>query len=242
MKKYLILLILVSAIGVLISGVYLPKNPFLEKEAIFSGEKGEGSREISLNLEKEKLIKWSPFFRIYVLVAGVSGKLQAGKYLLSPSMNIPEIAEKFVKGEAIKEKITIIEGWNLRDIGFYFERKAMFQAEELWEVAGFPAVDYSKAKDLPAPKDFSLDYDFLREKLENIGLEGYLFPDTYEVGEGASIEEIVRKMLDNVDQKLAPYRPALSQGGGAGAGQSIFEVVTMAALGEEEVKAKEDKK
>jgi len=238
MKKFFGFLIILTLSGFFLwQGIYSPKNTSLEKEVIFNIEKGEGSRDIALNLEKEGLIRWGPVLRVYVLIKGVPGKLQAGSYLLSPSMNISEIVEKFVKGEAIKEKIIIIEGWNLRDIGFYLENKGMFQAEELWEIAGFPATDYSKVKDLPTPKDFSSEYDFLEEKPKNIGLEGYLFPDTYETNKMVDIEEIVRKMLNNFDKKLtSELKEEINK-----QGKTIFEIITIASLIEKEVKTKEDK-
>jgi UPF0755 protein len=237
MRKYLILGTLIIVVGFLIFGFYVPKNPFSEKEIIFNIEKGEGSKEIAFNLKKEDLIRDDKLFRFYVLTTGVLGKLQAGTYLLSPSMNIPKIAVKFAEGDVVKEKITIIESWNLREIGFYFENKGMFMAEELWEIAGFPAIDYSKAIDLPKPKDFSQDFEFLKEKPEKVGFEGYLFPDTYEIREGATLEEIVEKMLSNFDKKLtSDLREEI-----ANQGKTIFEIITMASLIEKEVKTKEDR-
>lgn len=209
-KKYLILFIIISILGVLVWTIFFTKDLFSEKEVIFHIEKGESSREIALDLEKEGLIKWGPIFRLYVLTIGVSGNLQAGTYQLSSSMNIPEIVEKFVKGEIAEEKITIIEGWNLRNIGFYFENKGMFQAEELWELVGFPLDPQSQ--------------------------EGYLFPDTYLIRKDASLEEIVKKMQDNFEKKLAPYQNEISA-----AGLTLSEVIIMASLVEKEVKTREDK-
>lgn len=175
MKKYLILLILI--IGIFIWWqIYLPKA-FDLKEIMFRIEKGEGSKEIASNLQESGLIRWGPVFRTYVLITGASNKLQAGTYLLSPSMNLPVITQRFATGDIAKEKITIIEGWNLRDIGFYFENKGMFQVEELWELVGFPLDPKSQ--------------------------EGYLFPDTYEVNLGDPLEKIVDKMLENFDKKTA---------------------------------------
>jgi len=217
--------------------IYLPKNPFSEKEVIFNIEKGQGSKEIAINLEKQGLIKWTPFFRFYVYQKGVSGKLQAGMYQLFPSMNIPQIVEKFIKGDVISEKITIIEGWNLRDIGWYFEGRGMFQAEELFELVGFPLIDYSKTTDLPKPKDFSQKYDFLKDKPKNLNLEGYLFPDTYKLNKGSSVEDVVEKTLENFDKKLTlDLREEIKN-----QKKTIFEIITMASLIEKEVKTKEDK-
>lgn len=196
MKKYLITFIIVLIIGILFFEVFLPIDPDSRKEVLFTVEKGQSSRNIALDLEEKDLIKWSPLFRLYVLTVGISGKLQAGDYFLSPSMNIPEIAEKLAKGDIAREKITIIEGWDLKEIGFYLENKGMFQAEEL--------------------------YDEMSE------LEGYLFPDTYWVKRGISLQEIVKKMQDNFEKKTEGL-------------EVTPEIVIMASLLERELQTIEDK-
>ncbi len=96
--------------------IVLPVSDRGAEETQFSIRKGEGSRGIALNLEKAGLIRWAPMFRIYVLARGIAGDLKAGEYLLSPSMSIPEIADKFIKGEAIKINITIPEGFTVKQI------------------------------------------------------------------------------------------------------------------------------
>lgn len=196
MKKIFIIFIVVLIIGSLFWEIYLPKDSLSKEEVFFNIETGKGSRDIALNLEEQGLIDWAPIFRVYVHIKGIAEKLQAGEYLLSPSMNILEIADKFSKGDVIKEKITIIEGWNLKDIGFSFENKGMFQAEEL--------------------------YDEMAE------LEGYLFPDTYEINRWASLEEIVKKMTDNFESKTKDL-------------EVTPEVVIMASILEKELQIKEDK-
>ncbi len=225
-------------------GIYLAKEPGSSQSVTFLVEKGEGAKEISVNLKKQELIKYSSLFRVYALVQGKAGKLQAGEYELSSAMNIPEIVEKLASGEAIKATITVIEGWNLRDIGNYFEKKGMFTAEELFELVGFPLIDYSKVTGLPPPKDFSGELNFLKDKPKNIGLEGYLFPDTYHINgqrtenNEQKLENIVRKMLTNFGEKLTPdlIKEITNQN------KSIFEIVTMASLIEKEVRIIEDMK
>ncbi len=116
MKKYFVYWIIIIFITILVWQILLPRNPAFQGEIIFTIEKGDGSREIAYNLEKEKLIWFAPTFRIYVLTIGVSGKLQAGSYLLSPSMGLPEIVGKLVRGDIAKRKITIPEGFTLQQI------------------------------------------------------------------------------------------------------------------------------
>jgi len=242
MKKiFLIILLLIfitTGIVYVWSEIYLPIDPNSQEKAVFTIKKGEGAKEISINLKRKRFIKHSSVFRFYVLVKGVSGKLKAGSYSLSKSMNISEMVEKFVSGDVIKKKITIIEGWNLRNIGRYFEEQGVSKEKEFFELVGFPLVDYSQKTDLPKPKDFSKEFEFLRDKPENVGLEGYLFPDTYEISLGETLESIVRKMLRNFDKKLTPeLREEIKK-----QGKTIFEIVTMASLLEKEVQTLEDKK
>jgi len=218
-------------------GIYLPQNN-LGQEEMFLIKKGESVREIAHNLESQNLIKDEIFFILYIFLTGDIKKIQAGEYLISSSQTISEITRKFIKGQTIKEKITIIEGWDMKDIAWYFENRGMFQAEEIFEIAGFPKADYSKTKDLPEPKDFSDEFSFLKDKSKNLGLEGYLFPDTYEINKGERMEEIIRRMLRNFDKKLSlGLRREINQ-----QEKTIFEVIKMASLLEKEVKSFADKK
>ncbi len=233
MKKFLFFLILIFFCFTILFywGIYLPKDFQESREKIFSIEKGQTLFQIAENLAKEDLIKSEYFFELYVLIRGEAKKLKAGEYRLSSSMNIPEIAKKIISGEIVKEKITIIEGWNLRDIGFYFENRGMFRAEEFWELVGFPLVGYSQTTDLPKPKDFSEEFPFLKDKPKNLGLEGYLFPDTYEIKKGETLEALIKKMLQNFDKKLTPeLKEEITK-----QGKTIFEIITMASLIEKEV-------
>jgi len=116
MAKKILIALLATLIGFLFWQVCLPSDINSQEKVIFSIEKGEGSRDIALNLERQGLIGWAPIFRVYVLTIGVSGKQQAGEYLLSPSMNIPEMAQKFTKGEVVTLKLTIPEGFTAEQI------------------------------------------------------------------------------------------------------------------------------
>jgi len=224
-------------------GICLPKDISGTQSQSFLVEQGESLFQISRNLEKEGIIKNKLFFILYVAALSKQTRLQAGEYLLSPSMNIVEVADKIISGDIPREIITIPEGWNLRDIAWYFEQRGMFLAEELFELVGFPLVDYSESVDLSRPKDFSDQFDFLRDKPETLSLEGYLFPDTYFVNEQGTmnneqyIEEIVKKMLTNFDRKLTnELREEIRT-----QGKTIFEITTMASLIEKEVRGLDDK-
>ncbi len=134
MKRTLIFLIIIIALGGFVwQGVYSPKSCCFAEAKLFLIEKGENLFLVAENLEKEDLIKSKCFFEFYVFLKGAQGKLQAGEYSLSSTESSAEIAQKIISGDIAKEEITIIEGWTLKDVGFYFENKGMFQAEELYD-------------------------------------------------------------------------------------------------------------
>jgi len=217
--------------------LYFPKDRHSNEKIVFRVERGESLNSVAEKLAKENLIKSKLAFQVYILLANSTREIKAGKYELSPSLSLAQIANKLVSGETINPKISILEGWTLRDVAQYFEQNGMFQREEIYEVAGFPGIDLSQANDLPPAKDFSEEFSFLKDKPKNVSLEGYLFPDTYEIHEDESVEEIIRKFLRNFERKLTPeIKEEIKK-----QGKSLFEVLTMASILEKELKNYEDK-
>lgn len=229
--KYIITIIIAIILitGFLIwQGVYYPLSPNSSEEKVFLVKRGQDAKEIADSLERAGLIRYSFTFRVYVSISKQSNNLKAGEYNLSPSMTVSEIVDKIISGDMIKKNITIIEGWTIKDIGNYFEKKEVAILEQLID------LDNKERNDNYFKKDFT----FLSDKTDDLGLEGYLFPDTYEFSPEDGLEDIIRMMLDSFDNKLSSELRAdiLSQE------KTIFDIVTMASLIEKEVRTIEDKK
>ena len=185
MRK-LILVILVLAAGLsVLAVIFLPKSFTAEKEVIFIIQKGAGVREIALNLEKENLISWAPLFRIYVFLTGVAANLQAGTYLLSPSMNIPEIAGKLSKGEAAKIKLTFPEGST---------------AEQIYQkLIGVTQIELAQLKNFEGylfPDTYEISYGTSAEEIVKMMTDNFNKKVTLELKEkiknqGRTLEEVV---------------------------------------------------
>jgi UPF0755 protein len=217
--------------GFLVWSVLLPKDFTSKDQIIFNIEKGQGARDISLNLEKAGLIQSGPLFRLYVTTLGVADQLQAGQYKISPSMSLLAIVKAMAEGDVAKETLTVIEGWSLWDIGKYLADRGLFQQKDLWALTGEPASNKTW------PQDFSSQFGFLADKPKNVNLEGYLFPDTYTFKTQTTPESVVLAMLGNFDKKItAEMRAEIKR-----QGKTIFEIVTMASLIEKEVNTYEDK-
>lgn len=192
------------------------------EEVVFKVEKGMGLAEIASQLEKRGLINSEFFFNLAVFGKGVQQRLQAGTYIFSPAMNIAEIVDKLSSGNVAKNRITVVEGWDLNDIALYFEIEGIGPVEEFFEIA---------------KKDFSREFEFLKDKPKTADLEGYLFPDTYEVRNDEDLEAVIKKMLANFGRKLSPELEKEIEN----QGKTLYQIVTMASLLEKEVKTFEDK-
>lgn len=203
--------------------IYVPANPMSHERIIYTAQKGMGDDEIARELEKLGILRSANFFRFYVVISFQHSSLQAGKYSFSSAMSTYQIVKKLARGESIKDKITILEGWDVKDIAAYFESKEICSKE-----------DFIKA----ANEDYSQDFDFLKEKPKDISLEGYLFPDTYEFSQGETCQDVIKIILANFNKKLtAEIREKITS-----QDKNIFEAITMASMLEKEVKLLEDKK
>ena len=195
-----------------------------ETETIFHIESGESPKSIANRLEEQKIIKSSFWLRYYLKVKDLSDKIIAGTFSLSPSMNISQITDKITSLEVLtnEDEITIIEGWDSKEIGEYLENKG-FCSKKDW---------------LKLIDDYNVDYDFLKTKPESADLEGYLFPDTYRVYQSADCEDILIKLLNNFDRKFTEEMESdikLQS-------KAIYEIIIMASLLEKEIRTFDDMK
>ena len=86
--------------------------------------------------------------------------------------------------------------------------------------------DHPFIKDIPADETGERPYK----------LEGFLFPDTYDIYEDASEETIIDKMLDRFEQIFGEVYTARAKE----LGMSMYDVVTLASVIEKEARVSDD--
>lgn len=67
------------------------------------------------------------------------------------------------------------------------------------------------------------------------GLEGYLFPDTYRFAAGSDAQEIISRLRDNFDRRLAQYADRI------GSFEDLGELIILASIVEREVQTDDDR-
>ncbi|WP_448561392.1 endolytic transglycosylase MltG [Trichothermofontia sp.] len=159
-------------------------------------EPGTPAQQIGADLAAANLIRsamaWSFWTHWQTLRATLTGNpirsFQAGTYELSPTQSLPAIAEQILLGQTVARRLTIPEGWSLQQMADYFAEQGLFSRQAFLEVT---------------QQDWSDPYPWLPEGLPH--LEGFLFPDTYEIAaEAVTPEQIVQMMLDHFEAVALP--------------------------------------
>ncbi len=186
---------------------------------------GSGSRKIGETLKKSGVIRSKWAFVAYVSLRGIAASLKPGAYVFGHE-TIPDIAYALLLGLPYEHEITIPEGWTLQDIAAYLDKEALARKDE-----------FTTAANGKSAASLTNKFSALADKPLTASLEGYLFPDTYRIFAHASSSDIILKMLENFDKKLAPnLRSEIAQ-----QKKTIFQIVTMASLIEKEVRSDEDR-
>jgi UPF0755 protein len=230
MKKFLIILIGLVALGVGAVAVffmllYLP-NQREQRVVTFLIEEGSGVNEISADLHTAELLRNKFVFETYLWLLRGEGRILAGEHQLKTSDNIVTLAQKLISGDAVVNEIIVqfIEGWTMNDIADYLEKKDVMPRDEFLRLADLTDVRVL----LP-----DAEYPFLEDKPAEKNLEGYLFPDTYHVFPDPTLADVVKKMLDNLGQKLTPELQEKIKA----QKRTVFEVMILASILEREVQS-----
>jgi UPF0755 protein len=181
-------------------------------------EPGTGVLEIGRQLHGLGLVRHPEIFRILVVARGVSGHLRAGEYALEGEMSLDQIVDKMVRGDVVHHMVTFPEGTDLEEMA------------RIVATQGIPPAAF-----LEAAKDVSLISDLDPEAKD---LEGYLFPDTYEVEPRRpdAAAALVKRMVHRFREVARPMAGKLNEGG-----RGLREVVTLASLVELETARKDER-
>jgi uncharacterized YceG family protein len=183
----------------------------------FTVSKGEGPAKIAERLKEAGLIRSPNAFIFYVSVTGQRSKLQVGTYSFQPAFSTQKIAGMLAGGEVDSSRVVIAEGFRLTQIT--------------------SAVEKAGIKNFQEGLSKKYDYDFLNTRPSGQGLEGYLFPDTYNVARDAAAEDVVKLMLENFSRRVTPnLRDRIQQGGRF----NLHQAITLASIVERESGRPED--
>ena len=183
-------------------------------------------------LEKQGLIKSELTYKIYIKLSN-PGNLKAGTYELDAAMGVEKIVETLEKGNSYNPNIVTVtfkEGLNMRGIANIIAENTNNTYDSVLE----------QIKDEMYLSELINNYWFITEDIKNkniyYSLEGYLFPDTYQIDKTWNVKNIFKTMLDRMEKELNNYKDSINN-----SNYSIHQILTLASIIEKEGKTKDFK-
>lgn len=186
--------------------------------------------EVGKLLKEKSAISYPWAFRLFSKLKHVES-YEAGSYTLDRSMDYNQMITALKNSESVAAvvRVTIPEGYTMKEICALLVEKNVVREEAFWKVANNYEFAHFMLKDVPM--------------VEN-RLEGYLFPDTYEfyansdhVDDEAHAVDVINKMLNNFVKKYTKAMRNLTEANG----MTIADVVKVASLVEKEAKMSDER-
>lgn len=219
MKKIIIMftiLIAVVLIGIGTLFYYFQRLNTVNKENSYLIINSESSLEyISKQLQGKSIIKSKDTFLLYTKLNRFSNNIKGGNFIVKPNTSYKELSLKLQSSQSDFTVVTIPEGFSFYQIAERLEKNTSIKKED------FLGVRVS-----------NLTTNSLVLNKTNIyyGLEGFLYPDTYYVPNGATEKEIANLMFDRFNSVFSDkYVDRAKE-----LGLDINDVITIASLIEKE--------
>ncbi|MYM71988.1 endolytic transglycosylase MltG [Duganella sp. FT134W] len=218
-KKIISLCIVLAIVG---GGyfMYWSQNPIIpaDAEAIdFTITPGSGAHAAGQQIAEAGVPIQPLLFNLLARATGKSSKLKAGSYELKPGSTPLRLIDQLARGEFAQEQLTIIEGWNFRQM-----RAA---------IAAHKGLKHDTVALSDTELMTAIDADYKQA-------EGLFFPDTYLFAKGSSDLQIYKQahaiMLTRLADAWAKRDPSLPY-------KNPYEALTMASIVEKETGQKSER-
>lgn len=190
----------------------------------FEISEGSTIQQVAKQLVEKGVIRSDAFFSLLFSLTKKSMTVKAGEYTLTAPVSMSALAQILTRGMPRKEKtIRFIEGWDSMQMAEYLEQQGVVSKKEFLNALSMEI--------------WKSEYPLFKDVWEESTVEGFLFPDTYRIFEGATAKEIVKKMLDQFQKKFIEADPPPEEKWP----YTFYDTVIMASILEREVKSYQDK-
>ncbi len=160
-----------------------------ERPVVVTINSGENVKKISERLKKKDLIRSAGALILYSKLRGTGGSFKAGSYRIEHGEKMTVIHDILIQGHQQLYRVTIPEGWTIKQIGVLLEQEGITKAD-LFQKACQSSVILKKYA-IPANT-----------------VEGFLYPDTYLMQKNFPAEKVVTFMIDSFFRKMDEVYPA----------------------------------
>jgi len=171
-----------------------------------------GALGIARHLAEQGVIRSQVVFVGLAVLRGTARSLKAGEYEVPQGAKLLAVLQLLETGRVKPHLLVLPEGATIRDLARQVEAEGIAPASDVVRAAGSPRMAWSLG-------------------IESDSLEGYLFPDTYQVTKGVRVEEILGRMVQRFRERVGTVDVVARA---RQRGLSVHQLVTLASIVEKE--------
>jgi UPF0755 protein len=195
-----------------------PPDPLLAGPRTVEVPPQSGLRDIARTLSDAGVIRSEIAFVALAFARGTARSLKAGEYEVPQAASLLTTLELLEAGKVKPHLLVLRDGFTIRELARQLDAEGLVPAARVLQAATSPEL----ARSLGIAAD---------------GLEGYLYPDTYQVAKGMRLEDILARMVERFGQKIAT--PDVL-GRARDQGVTLHQLVTLASIVEKESGSREE--
>ena len=172
---YILLIPILWVTTLVIAILYWPQNN-MKRSTKITINHGESLSIISSKLLKSGIITNEKFFGLATKIMGLEKSIPVGTYQLENIYINKDIINRLVYGSPEVKRITLLEGWNIKQVCSHLSKEMGFDYNYLLEIIN--------------------DKNFMQSlELESDNLEGYLYPETYYFFDGERERSVIKRLV-----------------------------------------------
>lgn len=206
--------------GAVFAWVVLAPAPGVERGAlVVEIPAQESAFGIARRLEEAEVIRSRLAFVALTLGRGSVRYLKAGEYEVPRGASTLDVLHLLEAGRVRQHLVLHPEGATVAELARLLEAERLASAEAVERASRDPEVLRTLGVEAPS-------------------LEGYLFPDTYQMVRGLSAQDILARMVQRMHAKLTPEMRARA----AERGLTVHQLLTLASIIEREAVIEEERR
>ena len=172
---YLIFSVSIIIATSLVTVFYWPQNN-MNKEIKITINHGESLSVISKKLLKKGVITNENIFEVATKIRGLDTSIPVGTFLMQNVKVNHDIINHLVFGNPERKKVTLLEGWNIKQTSNHLSKEMGFDYNTIVEIINNTSFINSLG-------------------IKSQSLEGYLYPDTYYFFEGEDVNSVIKRLV-----------------------------------------------
>ena len=172
---YLIFSVSIIIATFLVTVFYWPQNN-MNKEIKITINHGESLSVISKKLLKKGVITNENIFEVATKIRGLDTSIPVGTFLMQNVKVNHDIINHLVFGNPERKKVTLLEGWNIKQTSNHLSKEMGFDYNTIVEIINNTSFINSLG-------------------IKSQSLEGYLYPDTYYFFEGEDVNSVIKRLV-----------------------------------------------